>query len=77
MSALRWYSWQDELAVRHVELEERMARHERHLVELAHVPRAHDDAAGIGVAAQLLHDLRRSGRSRAPLGVGHERHCLP
>ena len=31
--------------VRHVELEERVTGHELHLVELAHVPGADDDAA--------------------------------
>ena len=38
--------------VRHVELEERMARHERHLRQVGDVPRAHDDAAGVGLLAQ-------------------------
>ena len=37
-----------------VELKERVAWHEAHLLELAHVPRAHDDAAGIRIAAQLF-----------------------
>src|ERR1700677_4100871 len=41
-------------AVGHVELKERMARHEVHLLELAHVPRADDDAAGVRGAAQHL-----------------------
>src|SRR5512146_3497517 len=41
-------------AVRHVELEQCMARHEVHLLELADVPGADQDAAGVGVAAQLL-----------------------
>src|SRR5690349_3647539 len=44
--------------VRHIELEEGMAGHELHLVELAHVPGTHDDASGIRIRAQLLHDLR-------------------
>ena len=44
-------------SVRHVELEERVAGHELHLVELAHVPGAHDDAARIRIGAQLLHHL--------------------
>ena len=43
-----------EPAVGHVELKERMAGHEVHLLELAHVPRADQDAAGIRIAAQLL-----------------------
>src|SRR6185437_11711957 len=41
-------------AVRHVELKQRVARHEVHLLELAHVPRADQDAAGIRIAAQQL-----------------------
>ncbi len=41
----------------HVKLEERMARHERHFVELGHVPRAHDDAAAVGVAFEGVDDL--------------------
>lgn len=45
------------LCRRHIKLEERMARHERHFVELSHVPRAHDDAATIGVAFECVDDL--------------------
>src|ERR1700734_1186589 len=41
-------------AVGDVELKERMAWHEAHLLELAHVPRAHDDAAGIRIATELF-----------------------
>src|SRR5262245_33630899 len=39
--------------LRHVELHERMARHQRHALELADIPGTDDDAAGIGVVAQL------------------------
>src|SRR5690348_12736953 len=41
-------------AVRHVELKQRVARHQVHLLELADIPRADQDAAGIRVAAQQL-----------------------
>ncbi len=41
----------------HIELEERMARHECHLVELGHVPSAHDDAAAVGVVFERVDDL--------------------
>ena len=41
----------------HVELKKRMAGHERHLVEFGHVPRAHNDAAAIGVALECVDDL--------------------
>ena len=34
---------------RHIELEERMARHQRHFGQVGHIPSADDDAAGIGV----------------------------
>ena len=37
-----------------VQLKERVARHERHALELADIPRAHDDAARIRIAPQLL-----------------------
>ena len=45
-----------------VELEQRVAGRERHLVELADVPGADDDAARIGSFAQLLDRRARSGR---------------
>jgi hypothetical protein len=45
------------LCRRHIELKERMARHERHFVELGHVPSAHDDAAAVGVAFERVDDL--------------------
>jgi hypothetical protein len=45
------------LCRRHIELEERVARHERHLVKLGHVPRADDDAAAVGVAFEGINDL--------------------
>jgi len=41
----------------HVKLEERMAGHQCHLVELGHVPSAHDDAAAVGVAFERVDDL--------------------
>src|SRR5262245_46766872 len=48
----------EELALRHIELEQAMARWERHLVELADVPGPPHVAAGIRVALQVFHDLR-------------------
>ncbi len=64
MSALRWYSWQLSLAFSpgilrrcYVELEERVAGHECHLVEFGHVPCAHDDAAAVRVAFERVDDL--------------------
>ena len=39
----------------HVELEQHVAGRERHLLELADVPGAHEDAARIRIGAQLLH----------------------
>ncbi len=41
----------------HVKLEERMAGHQSHFVELGHVPSAHDDASAIGVAFEGVDDL--------------------
>ncbi len=41
----------------YIKLEERMARHERHFVELGHVPCAHNDAAAVGVAFERVDDL--------------------
>ncbi len=41
----------------HVKLKKRMAWHEGHLVELGHVPCAHDDAAAVGVVFQGVDDL--------------------
>ena len=43
-------------AARDVELEERMTGLERHSVEVRDVPRADDDAARVGIRAQLLDD---------------------
>jgi hypothetical protein len=60
MSALRWYNWQLSVAPawrlggRHVELEKRVAGHQCHLVQLGHVPGAHDDAARVGVGLERL-----------------------
>ena len=42
---------------RYIELKERMAGHECHLVELGHVPCAHDDAAAVGVGFEGVNDL--------------------
>src|SRR6185312_7200692 len=63
-----------EPAVRHVELKERMAGHEVHLLELPDVPGTDQDAAGIRIAAKLLErhadliDAASVGRQpRAPL----------
>ncbi len=62
----------------HVELEERMAGHERHLVELGHVPCAHDDAAAVGVVFERVNDLLDlvnvasiGGGPAAPLNAVH------
>src|ERR1700730_7461080 len=41
-----------------VELKEGMARHQRHLLQLADVPGADNDAPGIRVAPELLYGLR-------------------
>ena len=38
----------------HVELEERVAGHQRHLAEVGHVPGADDDAPGIGIGFERL-----------------------
>ncbi|KAG0764734.1 hypothetical protein G6F22_018163 [Rhizopus arrhizus] len=63
-----------ELAVHHVELEQVVARHQRHLRKLAHVPGADHQPARIGVALDLvqqpLHLVDRTaigGRPAAPL----------
>ncbi len=62
----------------HVELEERMAGHERHLVELGHVPCAHDDAAAVWVALEGVYELLNlvnvaaiGGGPAAPLHAVH------
>ena len=41
----------------HVKLEERMAGHECHLVELGHVPSTHNDATAVRVAFECVDDL--------------------
>ncbi len=41
----------------HVELEERVAGHEGHLVQVGHVPGAHDDAARVGVGPERFDHL--------------------
>ena len=43
---------------RHVELKQRMAGQQSHLLELAHVPGAHDQAARVRVRLDLLDDVR-------------------
>jgi hypothetical protein len=62
----------------HIELEEGMTRHERHLVEFGHVPCAHDDAAAVRVAFERVDDLLDlvnmaavRGRPAAPLHAIH------
>ena len=45
-------------SVGHVELKERVAGHERHAVQISHIPGADDDAARIGRGLELLHHLR-------------------
>jgi len=45
------------LCRRDIELEERVAGHERHLVEFGHVPSAHNHAAAVGVAFERVDDL--------------------
>ena len=61
-------------AGRHIELEKGMAGHERHLVELGHVPGAYDDAAAVGVGLEGMDDVSdlvdvvtARGRPAAPL----------
>ena len=44
-----------EFAVRDVELEERVARRQRHFIQLADVPCRDDDPAGVRVVFQLVH----------------------
>ena len=63
-----------EFAARHIKLKKGMAGHERHFVQLGHVPAAHDQAARIGVGFDLLQHLRNlvdmpavRCRPRAPL----------
>jgi hypothetical protein len=46
-----------QLAVRNVELEQAVTWRQRHPVDLADVPGAHDDAARVRVLLQLPHDL--------------------
>mmetsp|Transcript_50959 Transcript_50959/g.119503 ORF Transcript_50959/g.119503 Transcript_50959/m.119503 type:complete len:266 (+) Transcript_50959:42-839(+) len=46
-----------QLAVRHVELEEGVAGHQRHLGQVGHVPGADDDAAAVRVGLERLHDV--------------------
>ena len=58
-----------ELAVGHIELEEGVAGHECHLVQLGHVPGADDDAAAVGIALELLDDFGNLVDMRA-VGLG-------
>ena len=46
-----------QLAVGHVELEQRVAGHQRHLRQVGHVPSADDQATRIGVLADLRDDV--------------------
>ena len=41
----------------YIELKKRVARHQRHLVQLGHVPAAHDNAAAVGVGLQGFDDV--------------------
>ncbi len=57
-----------------MELEERVTRGQRHLVQFGDIPRGNDDAAGIRIGAQGVQDLRDlvdvvsvGGRPAAPL----------
>ena len=45
------------LAVAHVELEQRVARRERHLAQLAHIPCANDVPTAVGILLNLRDDL--------------------
>ena len=63
-------------AVRDVELEQAMARRQRHLVDVGRIPRRDDQAARIGIAPDRcdhVGDLIDGPPSRA----GQERHCRP
>ena len=60
----------------HIELEQGVAGHQRHLVELGHVPGADDDAPAVGVGLELLHHLGDLVDVPPP-GVGQLRHCTP
>ena len=73
---LGFFAWV--LRRRDIELKERMARHECHLVKLSHVPRAHDDAAAVGVVFEGVDDLLNlvnvatiGGGPAAPLHAVH------
>lgn len=58
-----------ELAIGHIELEEGVAGHERHLVQFGHVPGADDDAAAVRVALELFDDFGNLVDMRA-VGLG-------
>ena len=58
-----------ELSFSHIELEEGVAGHEGHLVQLGHVPGADDDAAAVGIALELLDDFGNLVDMRA-VGLG-------
>ncbi|MNI65479.1 hypothetical protein D3C73_1209900 [compost metagenome] len=45
-----------QLAVRHIELEDKMARRQLHLLDLPHIPRADDMTAGIRVVLNGVND---------------------
>ena len=65
-----------QLAVRDVELEERVARRQRHLRELGHVPGADDDPARVGLLAEQADGLGDLV-DVPPSGVGQLRHWTP
>lgn len=46
-----------QLAVCHIKLKHGVARRKRHLVDLCHIPRAHQHTARIGVVLDLVHHL--------------------
>ena len=63
-----------ELAVRHVKLEKRVARRQRHFIQFTHVPGRDNDTARVRIIFQLVYDGRDlvdmaavRGRPRAPL----------
>ena len=63
-----------EAAVTHIELEQRMARRQSHVVDVGHVPSAHNQAARVWIGLDVVYqfadlvDVRTVGsRPRAPL----------
>ena len=47
-----------EFSLRDIKLKEKMARRQRHLIDIPHIPGAHDQATGIGIGFDLLDHLR-------------------